>query len=43
MSKKYVSKDIAQEIHDKVEPFITWLVDAEEEEDEDDIEVRLVT
>jgi len=39
VSKKYVSKEIAQEIHDKAKPFIKWLQEAEEEEsssDEDD-------
>ena len=25
VSKKYVSKEIAQKIHDKAAPFITWL------------------
>ncbi|XP_064484975.1 eukaryotic translation initiation factor 5-like [Ornithodoros turicata] len=31
-SKKYVSKEMAQEIHDKAKPFIKWLQEAEEEE-----------
>lgn len=42
MSKKYVSKSVAQEIHDKAAPFIKWLAEAEEEEsseDDDEIEV----
>ena len=42
VSKKYVSKPIAQEIHDKAAPFIVWLQEAEEEEssdDEDEVEV----
>ena len=34
MSKKYVSKDIATEIHAKAKPFITWLKEAEEESDD---------
>lgn len=34
--KKYVSKDLAEQIHKKAEPFITWLKDAEEESSEDD-------
>lgn len=41
VSKKYVRKEVAQEIHDKVLPFIKWLQEAEEEdssEDEDDNE-----
>lgn len=32
VSKKYVSKDMAQEIHDRAAPFIKWLQEAEEEE-----------
>lgn len=32
VSRKYVSKEIAQEIHDKAKPFIKWLQEAEEEE-----------
>jgi len=43
-SKKYVSKERSQEIHDKAAVFIKWLEEAEEEEsssdeDEDEIEV----
>ncbi|KAG1681952.1 Eukaryotic translation initiation factor 5 [Nymphon striatum] len=47
VSKKYVKKDIAQEIHDKVSPFIKWLQEAEEEEsseeehDDEEVEVSL--
>jgi translation initiation factor 5 len=49
VSKKYVSRDLSQEIHTKAEPFIKWLKEAEEEDDtdsaeeedaEDDLEVR---
>jgi len=43
VSKKYVSKDVAQKIHDKAAPFIQWLKEAEEEseeESEDDIDVN---
>ena len=49
VSKKYVSKELAKEIHGKAEPFIKWLKEAEEEsegseeeeeEDEDNVEVR---
>ncbi|GIY41426.1 eukaryotic translation initiation factor 5 [Caerostris extrusa] len=36
VSKKYVSKEVAQEIHDKATPFIKWLQEAEEEESSDD-------
>uniref|UniRef100_A0A8C1K3W2 Eukaryotic translation initiation factor 5 n=2 Tax=Cyprinus carpio TaxID=7962 RepID=A0A8C1K3W2_CYPCA len=43
VSKKYVSKELAKEIHAKAEPFVKWLKEAEEEsegseeeEDEDD-------
>lgn len=43
-SKKYVSKELSQEIHDKAAPFLTWLKEADEEESEseeedDDLEV----
>ena len=31
VSKKYVSKDLSEQIHKKAEPFLTWLKDAEEE------------
>lgn len=34
VSKKYVSKEIAQKIHDKAAPFVKWLKEAEEESDE---------
>lgn len=46
MSKKYVSKEISQEIHDKAAPFVTWLKEAEteesesEEETDDDVEIE---
>ncbi|XP_051942112.1 eukaryotic translation initiation factor 5 [Hippocampus zosterae] len=49
VSKKYVSKELAKEIHGKAEPFIKWLKEAEEEsegsdqdEDEDDENVEVV-
>lgn len=32
ISKKYVSKEISSQIHEKVKPFIEWLKQAEEEE-----------
>ena len=35
VSKKYVSKELSEQIHKKAEPFITWLKDAEEESEED--------
>ncbi len=45
VSKKYVGKDVAKEIHEKATPFITWLKEAEEdsseEEEEEDVQVRL--
>jgi len=46
VSKKYVSKDLSQEIHDRASPFLTWLKVAEEEESEseeedDDVEVLI--
>jgi len=45
VSKKYVSKELSQEIHNKAEPFLTWLREAEEEEEssdeeEDDLEIE---
>ncbi|PSN43454.1 Eukaryotic translation initiation factor 5 [Blattella germanica] len=33
VSKKYVSRELSQEIHNKAEPFIKWLKEAEEEDD----------
>uniref|UniRef100_A0AAY4AZZ3 Eukaryotic translation initiation factor 5 n=1 Tax=Denticeps clupeoides TaxID=299321 RepID=A0AAY4AZZ3_9TELE len=48
VSKKYVSKELAKEIHAKAAPFVKWLKEAEEEsdggsedekEDEDNVEV----
>lgn len=45
ISKKYVPKEVSQEIHEKASVFIKWLEEAEEEEssdgddDEDDVEV----
>ncbi|KAL3197834.1 hypothetical protein MRX96_044683 [Rhipicephalus microplus] len=32
VSKKYVSREVAQEIHERARPFIKWLQEAEEEE-----------
>eukprot|EP00918_Siedleckia_nematoides_P099621 GHVU01217839.1.p1 GENE.GHVU01217839.1~~GHVU01217839.1.p1 ORF type:complete len:435 (+),score=99.70 GHVU01217839.1:328-1632(+) len=43
VSKKYVSKEVAKEIHEKSTPFIKWLQEAEEEssdEDDDDVQVE---
>merc|ERR1719228_1120583 len=34
VSKKNVSKELAQKIHDKAAPFVKWLKEAEEESDE---------
>lgn len=34
VSKKYVSKEIATQIHDKAAPFIKWLKEAEEESED---------
>jgi translation initiation factor 5 len=49
VSKKYVPKEVANEIHDKAAPFIKWLKEAEEEEssdgeddEEDEEEVEVV-
>lgn len=42
MSKKYVPKEVAVQIHEKAKPFIEWLQQAEEEEsdDEDDVTIE---
>ncbi|XP_064538796.1 eukaryotic translation initiation factor 5 [Drosophila montana] len=36
VSKRHVSKKIATEIHERVEPFVQWLKDAEEEDSSSD-------
>ncbi|XP_034472725.1 eukaryotic translation initiation factor 5 [Drosophila innubila] len=36
VSKRHVSKKVATEIHEKVEPFVQWLKDAEEEDSSSD-------
>jgi len=44
ISKKYVDKVVAKEIHDKAQPFIKWLQEAESEsseEDEDDSDIEI--
>jgi len=48
VSKKYVSKELAKEIHAKAAPFVKWLKEAEvesgaseEEEDDENVEVTL--
>ncbi|XP_076131542.1 eukaryotic translation initiation factor 5-like [Alosa pseudoharengus] len=38
VSKKYVSKELAKEIHARAAPFITWLQQAEEESEEEEDE-----
>jgi translation initiation factor 5 len=38
VSKKYVSKDLAEQIHLKAKPFLIWLKEAEEESSEEDDE-----
>lgn len=44
ISKKYVSKEVATEIHDKAKPFVQWLQEAEEEEsdseEDSDLEIE---
>ena len=40
VSKKYVSKELSEQIHKKADPFIKWLKEAEEESsDEEDVEL----
>jgi len=41
VSKKYVTKETAQKIHDKAAPFIKWLKEAEEESESSDGEVEV--
>lgn len=43
VSKKYVSKEISEKIHEKAKPFIQWLREADEEssEDEDDSDLEI--
>lgn len=42
VSKKYVSKEMSEKIHEKAKPFIQWLQEAEEEEtDEEDSDVEI--
>lgn len=36
VSKKYVSKELAKEIHAKAAPFVKWLKEAEEESEGSD-------
>lgn len=38
VSKKYVSREVSQEIHDKAAPFIKWLKEADTEESESEEE-----
>ncbi len=49
VSKKYVSKELAKEIHAKAAPFVKWLKEAEEEsegseeeeeEEDENVEVK---
>ncbi|KAK7582326.1 hypothetical protein V9T40_013771 [Parthenolecanium corni] len=45
VSKKFVSRELNQEIHKAADPFVKWLKEAEEEEDsgesdEDDVEIE---
>lgn len=38
VSKKYVPKEVSQEIHTKAAPFVKWLQEAEEEESDSEEE-----
>lgn len=43
ISKKYVTKEVSEKIHEKAKPFIQWLKEADEEssEEEDDSDVEI--
>jgi len=41
VSKKHVSKEVAQKIHDKAAPFIKWLKEAEEESESSEGEIEV--
>ena len=41
VSKKNVSKELAQKIHDKAAPFVKWLQEAEEETSDSDTDVEI--
>lgn len=41
VSKKYVSKELSEKIHEKLKPFLTWLKEAEEEESDESDDVEL--
>ena len=41
VSKKNVSEDLAQKIHDKAAPFVKWLQEAEEETSDSDTDVEI--
>lgn len=41
VSKKYVPKETAQQIHDKAKPFVDWLKEASEEESEDGSDIDI--
>ena len=41
VSKKYVSKELSEQIHKKADPFIKWLKEAEEESSDEESDVEL--
>ena len=41
VSKKHVSKETAAKIHEKAQPFIKWLKEAEEESESEDDEIEV--
>ena len=41
VSKKNVSKETSAKIHEKAQPFIKWLKEAEEESESDDDEIEV--
>lgn len=44
ISKKYVTKEVSEKIHDKAKPFVQWLKEADEEssdsDDDSDVEIE---
>jgi len=43
VSKKYVTKELSEEMHQKAEPFVKWLREAEEEESDSESDLEVCT